>query len=223
MESYLADQNPTIQTFKNIWNGTYIFHAIILAIIFSVTSFFLGSGVWGVLIYTLLFTAFDCLGWRIIIIPFIETTKRIIEYYNTKIINCELLDSSDSQKADFKSLCLMSQAEHLKSLYNAKAAYRTMQTMFQWILLIPVYLIFGYWSALGCLVVWWFGFDDLLYYIINKESIKETKRFEWLESWTVHLIHGKAVDLKLFVGFSIIGALLGAYLGSKDKNKKNLT
>jgi hypothetical protein len=166
--------------------------------------------VWGVLIYTLLFTAFDCLGWKVIILPFIEEFKKSINSDNFLI---------DEVGGDIKTLEL-EQLQRLEILKTAKAAYRTMQTMFQWILLIPVYLIFGYWSALGCLVVWWFGFDDLLYYIINKESIKETKRFEWLESWTVHLIHGKAVDLKLFVGFSIIGALLGAYLGSKDKNKK---
>lgn len=220
MESWLADQKPTIENFKNIWRGTYIYHAIILSIIFSVGSFFLGSGVWGVLIYTLLFTAFDCLGWRLIIMPFIDAVRYILSDYENKIINADLQYSGNIKKDEYKNLCLMCQAENLKKLNNAKAAYRSMQTMFQWLMLIPIYLLFGYWSVLGCLIVWWFGFDDLLYYFLLKIPVKIEDRYEWLESWTVHLLHRKPVDGKLFIGFSIVGVLIGSYLGYLDKNKK---
>lgn len=213
MESWLADQKPTIENFKNIWRGTYIYHAIILGIILSVASWWVNSGVMGVLIYALFFTAFDCLGWRLIIMPFIDTAKRVIENYNAKIISCENLDSEDSKKTSFKELCKLNQAETLETLNNAKAAYRSMQTMFQWLMFIPVYLVWGHWSVLGCVIVWWFGFDDLLYYILLKIPAKLEDRYEWLESWTVHLIHRKPVYGKLFISFSIAGLILGVFLG----------
>ena len=137
--------------------------------------------------------------------PFIETTKKAF-------ITDDMVDPFTPNAAyNFKLL---------DNLMDAKAAQRSMQTVIQWILFIPVYLIWGYWSVLGCLIVWWFGFDDLLYYILLKIPAKLKDRYEWLESWTVHLLHRKPVDGKLFVGFSLVGILIGSYLGYLDKKKE---
>jgi len=43
-----------------------------------------------------------------------------------------------------------------------------------------------------CVVVWWFGFLDYLYYIILNVSIDEY--LSWMENWSVHWVFKKVFD-----------------------------
>lgn len=69
--------------------------------------------------------------------------------------------------------------------------YRIMQFSFFFLSLAFV-LMFDLRTALFCIVVWWFGFLDYLYYIILNVEIDEY--LQWMENWSVHWVFKKVFD-----------------------------
>jgi len=66
--------------------------------------------------------------------------------------------------------------------------YRIMQFLFFFLSLVIV-LLFDFRVMLYCIIVWWFGFLDYLYYIILKVPIDEY--LCWMENWSVHWVFKK--------------------------------
>ena len=66
--------------------------------------------------------------------------------------------------------------------------YRVMQFSF-FFLSLGFVLMFDVRVMIYCVVVWWFGFLDYLYYIILNVSIDEY--LSWMENWSVHWVFKK--------------------------------
>ncbi len=69
--------------------------------------------------------------------------------------------------------------------------YRVMQFSF-FFLSLGFVLMFDVRVMIYCVVVWWFGFLDYLYYIILNVSIDEY--LSWMENWSVHWVFKKVFD-----------------------------
>jgi len=61
--------------------------------------------------------------------------------------------------------------------------YRVMQFSF-FFLSLGFVLMFDIRVMIYCIVVWWFGFLDYLYYIVLRATIDEY--LSWMENWSVH-------------------------------------
>lgn len=90
-------------------------------------------------------------------------------------------------------------------------SYRILQTILQIVLLLVfIQNLFG---VLAIVVVWWFGFADILYYLMLKVPINE-QHFNWMENWSVHWLLKKAdsnykCQKKQFLGFGVFGLITG--------------
>jgi hypothetical protein len=65
--------------------------------------------------------------------------------------------------------------------------YRIMQTLFQIVTLIVVYYYAGTICLIACILGWWMGGCDLLYYIVLKEKFQEYD-YWWMKGWSVWLV-----------------------------------
>lgn len=181
MEIWDVYQKPKFNDLVKIIKSSNILLLFIIAIALIIINIFFKQNIFGLFIYSILFVIFDSLGWHYIIL--VETNYA-------------------------RKLLIISNSTDVSDLFVSKIAYRVMQTMFQWLMLVPVYFLWDLSTAISCLVLWWFGFDDLLYYFALGVSLNKESNFNLLKSWSVHLLYKGDVTKFLFVFFSILGLII---------------
>jgi hypothetical protein len=67
-----------------------------------------------------------------------------------------------------------------------KIPYRIMQNMFMVITFITVYFYTGWQCLIACIIGWWCGGCDLLYYILLRGKVSE-QDYYWMKGWSVWL------------------------------------
>jgi hypothetical protein len=65
--------------------------------------------------------------------------------------------------------------------------YRIMQNMFMVIIFIAVYFYTNWVCLLACVMGWWMGGCDLLYYILLKGGVRE-QDYYWMKGWSVWIV-----------------------------------
>jgi hypothetical protein len=65
--------------------------------------------------------------------------------------------------------------------------YRIMQNMFMVMIFIAVYFYTNWICLLACILGWWYGGCDLLYYILLKRGVREQDHY-WMRNWSVWLV-----------------------------------
>ena len=95
--------------------------------------------------------------------------------------------------------------------------YRIMQNMFMAIIFIAVYFYTNWICLLACILGWWMGGCDLLYYILLKKGVREQDHY-WMRNWSVWLVLtpvknlfliDKYIGKKEFVFVTILGLVIG--------------
>jgi len=91
--------------------------------------------------------------------------------------------------------------------------YRILQNFFMWYTM-SQFVFINYHISIACLISWWFGVADLLYYSILKVAID--KDLPWMDNWSVFWLLNK-LGIKStrtnFYFFAILGFLVScAYL-----------
>ena len=65
--------------------------------------------------------------------------------------------------------------------------YRIMQNMFMIIIFIAVYFYTNWICLLACILGWWMGGCDLLYYVLLKKGVRE-QDYYWMKGWSVWIV-----------------------------------
>ena len=181
---------PNKETFLQIWNNQYSLQAFVLAVLLFIIDLAAKSNgkteisnVLGLLIFSLVFTAFDVTGWWGII----KTLR--LEYPAPKIF----LQDDDLEDWEKK---------------QAIASYRIMQSTLHIILLGFICVYWSWVVVVACIVSWWFLADDLLYYALCKEKLLPNQEINWV-SWSVWIIPKTLhTDCKLYgTGFIVLGVI----------------
>jgi len=169
---------PTIEEFKWLWLSQYTYQAIIVGTVLVVVDLlWYHTGLIGWLVYGLLWTTFDVFGWH-----------NIIRKYDD-IVVCSSRD------------------HYTVWLKTSMLAYRSIQTMTQYLFLIPVAMHWGWGPVAACMITWWFGGYDLLYYGIARARIED--HLPWVEGWSVHIIFNWIVTRNKFIVLAVIGYVIG--------------
>ena len=188
-----TDLKPNKTTFIQIWNSQYSLQAFVLSIILFIIDIFTRGGdktiisnILGLLIFSLIFTAFDVTGW----------------YGIVKTLSLEYSNSSYGELSP----------QDWRKKY-AIASYRIMQSCLHIILLGFIFIYWGYICLIACIVSWWFLADDLLYYLLCKEKLTLTQEINWVD-WSIWVIPKTLhKDVRLYGrGFIIIG-IIGFLIG----------
>jgi hypothetical protein len=91
-----------------------------------------------------------------------------------------------------------------------RAAYRVVQTSFQIMLMLVIYLLFGWKLVLACFIAWWFTVCDLLFHPMAKVELPEGEinYLNWSVLGLVKL-SGTVIDTEWFLLASVLGFCAG--------------
>jgi len=86
--------------------------------------------------------------------------------------------------------------------------YRIMQNFFMWYTVLQ-FVFVNYHISIACIISWWFGMADLLYYSMLRIPIDG--KLPWMDNWSVHWVMSKLgapCNRFTFYAMAIIGFLL---------------
>lgn len=88
-------------------------------------------------------------------------------------------------------------------------AYRIHQLLFESLLVVLLGVLFGWQYSLGCVIIKWFGIQDILYYLFLQRKIPE--KFTWMK-WTPFGIVKGDLSKNEVIFQSTIGFIIAALI-----------
>lgn len=84
-------------------------------------------------------------------------------------------------------------------------AYRIHQLLFESLLVVLLGVLFGWQHSLGCVIIKWFGIQDILYYLFLQRKIPE--KFTWMKWTPLGILKGDLSNIEVIfqgtIGFII--------------------